>query len=108
MHDATSCMDLGLANQSIKDSALIKRLSAEQEPCVLVAWDNKMHRQHGQALRHFDFTLAVIDREADRGGLNDEEYYRDVIHRHAHRMATQAQGAIWMYNRVRRRRLPLG
>ncbi len=54
-----------------------------------------MHRQHGQALRHFDFTLAVIDREADRGGLNDEEYYRDVIHRHAHRMATQAQGAIW-------------
>jgi hypothetical protein len=50
MLDATSVYELGYANQSVKDGALIKKLATEHEPCVLVAWDNKMTKGHRQEL----------------------------------------------------------
>jgi hypothetical protein len=99
--DATSVKQLGLANKGTKDGALFKAL-ANLAPCVLVAWDSKMALSHRSELDHFGITLAVVDRYANRGGLNDEQYYRDVIHRHAHRMGTQLAGSLFKYNRTRR------
>lgn len=83
------------------DTQLIKALAEQHEPCVLVSWDNKMVRSHAQALDHFGLTLAVVDRYADRGDLTEEEYYREVIHRWAHRMTRQDHGSILKYSRTR-------
>jgi hypothetical protein len=101
--DATSNRQLGLL--TLKDGQLIKALASDHEPCVLIAWDKKLHIAHRRELDHFNLTLAVIDRRigrdgltpARRLGLTDEEYYRTVIHRQAHQMAVQAQGSIWRY-----------
>jgi hypothetical protein len=105
LRGATSnrCLDL----LEKKDGALIKALAEHHEPCVLVAWDNKMHKSHAGELRHFGITLAVIDKYAKRGDLTDEEYYREVIHRWAHRMVFQAPGTVVKYNRTRSTRIEL-
>jgi hypothetical protein len=105
LRDATSNSGLGLLQK--KDGALIKALAEKHEPCVLVAWDNKMHLSHAAELRRFGLTLAVIDKKADRGDLTDEEYYREVIHRWAHRIVRQPQGSVVKYSRVRSRRLEI-
>lgn len=105
LRDATSNNGLGLLEK--KDGALIKALAENHEPCVLVAWDNKMYKSHAAELLHFGLTLAVVDKDADRGGLTDEEYYREVIHRWAHRMVRQDQGSVVKYSRVRSRRIKL-
>jgi hypothetical protein len=105
LRDATSNSGLGLLQK--KDGALIKALSEEHEPCVLVAWDNKMHLSHAAELLHFGLTLAVIDKKANRGGLTDEEYYREVVHRWAHRIVRQEAGSTFKYSRVRSKRIEL-
>jgi hypothetical protein len=102
---ASSNKDLHLLGK--KDGALIKALAEQHEPCVLVAWDNKMHLSHAHALDHFDLTLAVVDKYADRGVLTDEEYYREVIHRWAHRMVFQKPGSVVKYSRARSARIRL-
>lgn len=84
---------------------LIKSLAERREPLVLVTWDNKMHRSHAHDLRHFGTTLAVIDKNVRRRGLDEEPYYRDVIHRHAHRIARQPVGTTYKYTRTRRHTL---
>lgn len=90
-----------------KDGALIKALAEEHEPCVLIAWDNKMHLSHAAALAHFGLTLAVIDKYAKRGDLSEEEYYREVIHRWAHRIVLQKPGTIVKYSPARSSRIEL-
>ncbi len=102
---ATSLEELEL--RSLLDGELIKTLSQQHEPCVLVAWDNKMHLSHAQTLDHFGLTLAVVDKYADRGDLAEEEYYREVIHRWAHRIVRQEPGSIFKYSRVRSKRIEL-
>jgi hypothetical protein len=103
LRDATSNNGLGLLEK--KDGALIKVLAENHEPCVLVAWDNKMHKSHAAELQHFSLTLAIVDKDADRGDLTDEEYYREVIHRWAHRIVRQEQGSVVKYSRARSRRI---
>ena len=72
---------------------------------VLVTFDNAMPTEHGQWLRSLKVTLAVIDSQNRPADLNVEEYWREVIHRHAHRIATQERGSWWKYRRTTRRRL---
>lgn len=104
-YDGTSVRELDLANKSIKDGALCKALAGIIEvPFVLVAWDNKMHKSHRAQLDHFGITLAVVDKYADRGGLDEEQFYRDVIHRHVHRMETQHDRSTFAYTRAAGRR----
>jgi hypothetical protein len=105
LRNASSNKELQLLGK--KDGQLIKALAEQHEPCVLVAWDNKMHLSHAEALRHFGLTLAVIDEHAERGDLTPEEYYREVIHRWAHRMVFQNAGAVVKYSRARGSRIEL-
>jgi len=105
LRKASSNKELELLGK--KDGELIKALAEQHEPCVLVAWDNKMHLSHAQALDHFGLTLAVVDKHADRGVLTEEEYYREVIHRWAHRMAFQGEGTVMRYSRARAKRIEL-
>ena len=101
-HDATSPHEQG--DQSIKDPPLLA-LIHDLEPAVLVTYDNKMWIEHRGILDHFDTTLAVIDKDAQPATLTVEQYWRDVIHHHAHRFARQAEGSRFKYNR--RSRTPL-
>lgn len=99
MRDATSNNELGLLKKT--DSQLIKALAEQYEPCVLVSWDNKMVKGHAGALAHFGVTLAVVDEDGDHGALTEEEYYREVVHRWAHRMTRQPRGSVVKYNAER-------
>lgn len=100
--DATSPFQLG--DQKIKDPPLLA-LVHDLEPAVLVTYDQKMVVEHRGILDHFGTTLAVIDKKAWPAHLTLEQYWRDVIHHHAHRFATQAEGSRFKYNQ--RGRSPL-
>lgn len=105
LRKTTSISELGL-NEKV-DGQIIKALSEQHEPCVLVTWDNKMAKSHAGQLAHFGLTVAMVDLYADRGGLTDEEYYREVIHRWAHRMIGQEKASVVKYTRLRWGRLKL-
>ena len=102
--DATSPHQLGDAD--IKDPPLLRLIHDEHEPAVLVTFDNKLPLQHASLIARYGTTLAIIDKDAQPPDLNREEYWREVIHRHAHRMADQAAGSQFKYNRRQRRALP--
>ena len=99
--DATSPFQLG--DQKIKDPPLLD-LIHDLEPAVLVTYDQKMLVEHRGILDHFGTTLAVIDKKARPAHLTLEQYWRDVIHHHAHRFVRQAEGSRFKYN-VRSRSL---
>ncbi len=74
-------------------------------PSVLLTYDNAMPVGHGPWLRSLDVTLAVIDSRQPLRHLTPEQYWRDVIHRHAHRFVTQEPGSWWRYRTRGGRRL---
>jgi hypothetical protein len=72
---------------------------------VLVTYDNAMPVEHEPLLRTYSTTLAIIDREGyDPSGLALEQYWREVIHRHAHRFVLQPPGSIFKYRCSDRRK----
>ncbi len=102
--DATSPHQLGDAD--MKDPPLLRLIHDKLEPAVLVTFDNKLPIQHASLIARYGTTLAIIDKNAQPSDLNREEYWREAIHRHAHRMADQAAGSRFKYNRRRRTPLP--
>ena len=67
-------------------------------PNVLNTYENAMIETHAALLKAYGTTLAVIDRRGwQPSGLTQEEYWREVIHRHAHRFAAQTVGSIFKY-----------
>jgi hypothetical protein len=103
--DATSPHQLG--NPKIKDPPLLKMIHDDLEPAVLVTFDNKMPVEHAALLIGYGTTLAVVDKDAEPPDLTRDEYWREVIHRHAHRMANQEPGSAWIYRRAGRRKIEL-
>jgi hypothetical protein len=77
-----------------------------REPAVLVTFDNRLPVQHATLIARYGTTLAIIDKDAQPPDLTREEYWREVIHRHAHRMAHQDAGSRFKYTRRQRRPLP--
>lgn len=104
-HSASSPYRLGFPK--IKDPALLKRIHDSYEPATLVTYDNKMAlpNEHLPLLKKYNTTLAVIDKKAIPDTLTLEEYWRDVIHRHAHRFAEQVSGSRFRYRQDARYRL---
>lgn len=88
--NATSPHQLG--DQEIKDPPLLKLIHDTLEPAVLVTYDNKMADEHRDLLDKYGTTLAVVDKKSRPAHLTLEQYWRDVIHRHAHRFADQGSG----------------
>jgi hypothetical protein len=101
--DATSPFQLGEA--SIKDPPLLKLIHDSLEPAVLVTFDHKMPVQHAALIEQYETTLAVIDKDRQPPELTREEYWRDIIHRQAHRFTEQDAGSGWRYRRQGRTRL---
>lgn len=77
-------------------------------PAVLVTYDNAMPVEHETWLRSLSVTLSVIDSRNRPPDLTVEQYWRDVIHRHAHSFASQENETWWKYHRATRRRIDLG
>lgn len=102
---ATSPFRLGKPN--IKDPPLLKLIHDSLEPAVLVTYDNRMPLpgEHRPLLDKYGTTLAVIDKEGVPPSLEVEEYWRDVIHRHAHQFADQSEGSLFRYRQAGRRRI---
>jgi hypothetical protein len=96
-YDVTSSEQLGLARRRVKDPVWLYILTRQGTPCVLVTFDNRMPVRHRADLLKRNSTLAVVDSKAARGGLTREQYTREVVHRWAHRMATQSPGARYKY-----------
>lgn len=103
---ATSNEQLG--TDGLKDVEWLRWLCAHfnDAPYILVTYDNQMAVEHAHVLNECRTTLAVIDSRT-RGpaaeGLSEDEYTSDVIHRHAHRFATQDAGTIFKYRCSERR-----
>ena len=72
---------------------------------VLVTFDNAMPVEHEVWLTSLGITLAVIDSRNRPEDLTPEQYWRDVIHFHAHRFPSQDPASWWKYRRRTRRRL---
>jgi hypothetical protein len=89
----------------LKDPPLLEYVSKNLEPAVLVTYDNKMAIEHRELLDRFCTTLAVIDKDARPVDLTPEEYWREVIHRHAHRFVQQDAGSRWRYQVRQRTRI---
>ena len=85
--------------ETLKDGALLKRLTSEFEPCVLATWDNKMPYVHRAELEHHGATVAVVSRAglANWTGTEDS-YIRDVIHRWLHRIEAQPAACVRAYS----------
>ena len=65
---------------------------------MLVTYDNDMPVEHGPLLVAYGTSLAIVDVDGHhRSGLTLEEYWREVIHRHAHRFNVQPPATIWKY-----------
>jgi hypothetical protein len=95
--DATSAHQLG--RDGAKDPALLRWLRDNiTDPYVLVTYDNNMSSQHAPVIRECQTTLAVIDKDGrPNTGLTEEQYWREVIHRHAHRFVEQAPATLLRY-----------
>ncbi len=74
-------------------------------PYILVTYDNEMPTEHASLLDSYSTTLAIIDKRGyEPSGLTLEQYWREVIHRHAHRFARQDVGTIFAYRCSDRRK----
>jgi cysteine synthase len=92
-----------LGDQRIKDPALLKLICVSLEAAVLITFDNKMSIEHRLLLDQYGTTLAVVDKDGCPPHLTREQYWRDVIHHHAHRFAGQAAGSRLKYRQRGRR-----
>ena len=61
--------------------------------------------EHRLWLKQLGVTSAVIDSDGVPDDLTTEQYWRDVIHHHAHRFVEQERGSWWKYRLRTRRRL---
>ncbi len=104
----TATSNYALNASGVKDPEWLEIVAHLSPSSVLVTFDNAMPVEHEAWLRSLGITLAIIDSKSHAGGLTPEQYWRDVIHRHAHRIAGQPLGSWVKYRQATRRRLDLG
>jgi hypothetical protein len=92
----------------LEDPEWLEVVAALSPKAVLVTYDNAMPVEHAEWLRDLVVTLAVIDSRKRPSDLTPEQYWRDVIHRHAHWFVAQEARSWWRYRRDTRRRLDAG
>ena len=106
-YEASSSEQMGLAGRRVKDPVWLYILSRQAVPCVLVSFDNKMATRHKNDLIKRQSTVAWVDSKFPRGNRTREQYTREVIHRWAHRMESQAPGTCYRYRLNGRTRVNL-
>jgi hypothetical protein len=103
----TATSNYALNASGVKDPEWLEIVAHLSPPAVLVTFDNAMPVEHEAWLRSLGVTLAVIASDKRPPALTPEQYWRDVIHRNCHRIATQQRGSWWRYRQATRRRLDL-
>src|SRR6266511_1228980 len=88
---ARGVADLGYKKS--KDPDLLAIIAKEHPDAVLVTTDDDMPNEHGDLLRIYEITLAVVDGRRPYEYLDDQEAWEwDIVHRWAHKMADQERG----------------
>jgi len=88
-----------------KDPEWLQVVANLAAPSALVTFDNAMPIEHAERLRNLGVTLAVIAARNRPPGRTLEQYWREVIHRHAHLITSQQPGSWWRYRQGGRRRI---
>jgi PIN like domain len=101
----TATSNYALNASGLKDPEWLEIVANLSPAAVLVTYDNAMPLEHEAWLTHLAVTLAVVDSARRPIVLTAEQYWRDVIHRHAHQFASQDPGSWWRYRRLGRRRI---
>ncbi len=102
-YDSTSNYTLNASG--LADPAWLEIVANLSPPAILVTYDNAMPIEHGVWLTNLRVTLAVINSQSRPDELTVEQYWRDVIHHHAHRFVSQERGSCWKYRRRTRRQI---
>jgi LmbE family N-acetylglucosaminyl deacetylase len=89
----------------LEDPQWLEVVASLKPEAVLVTYDNAMPVEHAEWLRSLAITLAVVDSRKRPSDLTPEQYWREVIHRHAHWFAAQEPESWWRYRRDTRRQL---
>jgi len=92
----------------LKDPEWLEIVANLSPLSVLVTFDNAMPVEHEAWLRSLGVTLAIVDSKSHPGDRTPEQSWREVIHRHAHLIASQESGSWWKYRQNTRRRLSMG
>jgi hypothetical protein len=98
---ATATSELELHHET--DEPLLRALSKElgdTATWVLVTGDDAMPDDHGEVLAELHVSLATIDPRRP-GGVAEDSWRREVVHRWAHAMEAQAVGSIRRYSASR-------
>lgn len=96
---SVSTAQLGL--KDAKDPSLLEILAERPEPWVLVTGDDKMPEEHAEVIAELRPTIATVDPRRDeqyQAPDQEDAWNREVVHKWAHKMATQAPGTIRRYS----------
>lgn len=104
----TATSNYALNASGLEDPEWLEVVAHLSPPSVLVTFDNAMPVEHEAWLRSLGVTLAILDSRNRPPSLTVEQYWRDVIHRHAHQFVSQEPGSCWKYRLEARRRLHVG
>lgn len=98
---ALSLKQLGFVG--FKDSPLIDAVGRAHPDAVLVTGDDRMPWAWAAELAARGLTVATIDAVGCPRWLTTDQWRRDVTHRWAHQMQSQAAGTIRRYGEMNRR-----
>jgi hypothetical protein len=95
---ALSTAELGLSE--FNDPQLLQELAVrfESQPWILITGDDAMPAEHGETIVKTRATIATIHPEQPPG-ITQDAWRRDIVHRWAHVLQTQADGHVRRYTR---------
>lgn len=98
---ALSCKDLKV--EHFEDPPLLRFIHMHWPETVLVTSDDQMPLEHGDLIRRWSLTVAVIDPLKPKAYQGGDMWDWEIIHRWAHNMQTQPRSTVYRYNAAGRR-----
>ena len=99
---ALSCKDLKV--ERFEDPPLLRFVHMYWPETVLVTSDDQMPLEHGDLIRRWRLTVAVIDPLKPKSYQGGDMWDWEIIHRWAHNMQVQPRNKIYRYNATGRRK----
>ncbi len=83
--------------KGLKDPPLLQALHSLDPDCVLITGDDAMPATHGDELKKYKTTVAIIAPVDPQSQLTEREWEHEVAQRWAHRIEVQPRGSIRRY-----------
>jgi hypothetical protein len=80
-----------------KDPKLLEKLHDLDPDCVLITGDNDMPASHGEDLKRFGTTVAVVHPWDRDQPLSEPEWEHEIVEKWAHKIEEQPSGSIIRY-----------